>query len=176
MEPGSETSWRIRSAEDGDLAAILDLAGQALSTTTIEATSWIAQWWDSDAVGAFVADRDGRFAGFFMLGFLLGRDSSHLVGELLAIAVHPRAQRRGAGRRLIEHAARIVAEAEVDVAQRSLQLNVAQHNVAGLALFEASGFVPVEGVAAPYPDGSSSLRMSRLLPSTVSALEGSLAR
>ncbi len=83
-------------------------------------------------------------------GFLLGRI---LAGEaeVLTLAVHPDARRRGIGRDLL---ARFLARAAAGGAARAF-LEVAEDNPGALALYAAAGFAAVgrrRGYAAPGVD------------------------
>ncbi|MEO6340151.1 MAG: ribosomal protein S18-alanine N-acetyltransferase [Caulobacteraceae bacterium] len=58
--------------------------------------------------------------------------------EILTVAVRPEARRGGVGRRLVEAAAEIAAEAGAE----TLWLEVGVDNAAALALYAAAGFEP----------------------------------
>jgi ribosomal-protein-alanine N-acetyltransferase len=158
-----EPELTLREGEARDRAFVLALAGGALATTSAPARSWVEAWWASAAVGRFVAELDGEAAGFYLLGFMAGEGGRHLVGEILAIAVHPRAQRRGLARAMLEHAALVVATAEHAAVARALDVQVAAGNDAALALYRSAGFVDVAGAGGRYPDGTPALRLRRAI-------------
>lgn len=102
-----------------------------------------------DADGAFqiVASTDGRIPGY--VAFRCAADEA----EMLRVAVHPEARRRGLARRL-------VTEGFEELRRRTVHhcfLEVRPHNVAARALYERLGFEQVGVRKAYYPDGSDGL-------------------
>lgn len=165
MTARSAIPLTVREGEATDRAFVLDLAEQALTTTALPARAWVEGWWASSAVARWVAELDGQPAGFYLLGLMVGEGGRHLVGEVLAIAVHPRAQRRGVARALLEHAAALLAAIEHPARRRSLDLRVAPDNPGARALYLGAGFVEVADAGARYPDGTPAQRLRRELGS-----------
>lgn len=89
-----------------------------------------------------VAEADGEVVGFAVYWAVAGEL------ELLNVAVHPTARRRGIGRRLVEH---LAGEARRLGGTRIL-LEVRRGNAGARALYEALGFVE-SGVRKGYYDG-----------------------
>ena len=88
-----------------------------------------------------VAEADGVAVGFAVYWVVVGEL------ELLNVAVHPAARRRGVGRRLMDH---LAAEARGLGATRIL-LEVRRSNAAARSLYRSLGFVE-SGVRAGYYD------------------------
>jgi ribosomal-protein-alanine N-acetyltransferase len=82
--------------------------------------------------------------------------------DLLAIAVTAAWQRRGVGRRLLEHVEKQARE-RVTVHPRWLILAVAEDNRRARHLFERAGFTVVAGEPGTYPRGQRSIRMRKRL-------------
>lgn len=98
---------------------------------------------------AFAALDETQWRGFILLQ---GPDAPHGDGptemEILTLAVHPAARRRGIGKALITHAA-------AELSAGKIMLEVASDNEAALALYAACGF-RTEGRRHAYykrPDG-----------------------
>ena len=79
--------------------------------------------------------------------------------EILTLAVHPSAQRRGIGRDLLDRA---LAEAAGRGAA-AMFLEVAESNAAARALYAAAGFAPVGRRQGYYVSGADALVFRRLL-------------
>ncbi len=96
--------------------------------------------WDATALRDLLASPlvFAQQAGSPPLGFILARAVAD-EAEVLTLAVAPAGRRRGAGRALVEAAAE---EARIRGAH-TLTLEVAQDNVAALALYAATGFEEV---------------------------------
>ncbi len=131
-------------------------------------------WLDGAGVWGFVALESGVPAGFTLLsltrlpeaaGFLIPQrprqDVLPLALDLMAIAVQPKNQRTGVGRRLLESA---IQEAErlltKEVWVLAVSLLVGEENQPARRLFEELGFQPLPGRES-YPRGQPALRMVR---------------
>lgn len=82
--------------------------------------------------------------------------------DLVAIAVTPLLQRRGVGRRLLEHVEERARAAASDRPCR-LTLTVAEDNLPARLLFERAGFSIVADEPGRYQGGQSSIRMHKTL-------------
>lgn len=124
----------------------------------------IPEWLVHDGVLTFVAEEDGKPAGFTMIGFYrIDEEELSYAADLLAIAVAPSAQARGIGRRLLEHAIATARAARKRLPVRELRLSVADTNARARKLFVAAGFVEVPGEHGRYDGGQRALHMSRAL-------------
>lgn len=92
--------------------------------------------WGADEIAALL-DGPGGFALIAEVddGFILCRAIGG-EAEILTLAVAPAMRRNGIGRMLVEAAAAIAAEQDAEV----LFLEVAEDNVAAIALYQSSGF------------------------------------
>jgi ribosomal protein S18 acetylase RimI-like enzyme len=88
-----------------------------------------------------VAEIDGVVAGYAILGRALTLPARGHVLELRGLAVDPRRQRSGAGRRLVEAS----VEQARERGARKLALRVLGTNIRARKLYESCGFI-VEGV------------------------------
>jgi len=93
-------------------------------------------------------------------GFVLARAIAG-EAEILTIAVHPEARRRGVGRRLLAAA----AEGALLRDAGELFLEVSHSNDAARALYLSAGFIQVGLRVRYYPDGSDALVMRRAITS-----------
>lgn len=84
--------------------------------------------------------------------------------ELLEIAVHPGARRRGVGRRLMDHLLDALARRGV----RDVHLEVRDGNTAARALYAATGFHPVGRRPRYYADGEDAVTYHRSMGDTTS--------
>ncbi|MGH9381578.1 MAG: ribosomal protein S18-alanine N-acetyltransferase [Thermoanaerobaculia bacterium] len=101
-----------------------------------------------------VVEEAGEIAGAIAVRRLPNR------GEVLNLAVHPWARRRGRGRRLLlEACKRLEREGETRVG-----LEVRPDNSAALALYERSGFRAIGRRPRYYQDGSDALVLEAPLP------------
>lgn len=117
-----------------------------------------AERWGADAIalmlempGTFVVHQPGQ-------GFVLARVAAE-EAEILTLAVHPDARRRG-------HGATLLAGAMAGAAARgatAMFLEVAEGNAAARALYAAAGFAEVGRRRRYYPDGGDALVLKRSL-------------
>jgi ribosomal-protein-alanine N-acetyltransferase len=103
---------------------------------------------------AYVAERDGRDAGYVMARALWGE------AEILSIAVAEAARGRGVGAALLGHA--LAAAAAAGACDVHLEVSVA--NAAARALYARAGFVESGRRRRYYADGSDALTLRRTLP------------
>lgn len=108
-------------------------ADTAARLAALHAAAFAAPW-DAAALAALL-DQDGVFVLEAPDGFILMRVVAD-EAEILTLAVHPDARRRGLGARLVREGG-IAAAAR---GARRLFLEVAEGNVAALALYARAGF------------------------------------
>ena len=104
-------------------------------------------WLVHDGVLTHIAEEDGVTVGYTMLGFYSagpGRPNEY-VADLLAIAVSPRAQGRGVGKKLLQHAIEHVRDSQKRLPVRQIKLSVADNNGRARRMFAQSGLVLVPG-------------------------------
>jgi ribosomal protein S18 acetylase RimI-like enzyme len=104
-----------------------------------EAAGWV------DLYPSLVAERDGVIVGFALYRLVAGE------GELLNLAVDPKARRGGVGSALLTH---MMGLAEL------WHLEVRESNAAAIALYQAAGFSQVGRRAEYYSDGEAALLFS----------------
>jgi GNAT superfamily N-acetyltransferase len=93
---------------------------------------------DEQGIAHAVAELDGRVMGYIAFGASRDHDATSRVGEIWALYVHPRAWRRGLGRRLVRHALRELGDAAFRVAT----LWTLAESPSARAFYEACGFSP----------------------------------
>lgn len=117
-----------------------------------------AERWGAEAIGLMLA-MPGAFAIHHPgQGFVLARVAAE-EAEILTLAVHPAARRRG-------HGAALLAAAMAGAAARgagAMFLEVAEANAAARALYAAAGFAEVGRRRRYYPDGGDALVLRRAL-------------
>jgi len=96
-------------------------------------------------------------AGFVMMGPVDENGRLPCTVEILAIAVEPRFQGMGVGRRLLSEA---LKKARIGGA-RSVVVHTAEENLAALKLFESFGLVPLGLKESFYPEGQNAYLMIR---------------
>jgi ribosomal protein S18 acetylase RimI-like enzyme len=122
-------------------------------------------WLLHDGVLTHIAEEAGVAVGYTMLGFYpVGTaGSSGLVADLLAIAVSPRAQGRGVGKRLLQHAIEHVRDAQRRLPVREIKLSVADSNSRARKMFAQFGFALVPGEHGYYDGGQVALHMAKIV-------------
>jgi ribosomal protein S18 acetylase RimI-like enzyme len=122
-------------------------------------------WLMHDGVLTHIADEAGVAVGYTMLGFYPvsggAIPSTGLIADLLAVAVSPRCQGRGVGKRLLAHAIEHVRDAQKRLPVYEIKLSVAESNVRARRMFEQFGFTLVAGEHGYYDGGQVALHMSR---------------
>jgi ribosomal protein S18 acetylase RimI-like enzyme len=101
--------------------------------------------WRDDDLEEELADLDTALSagGVFLsddVGLAVARVTGSRVGELELLYVRPEARGRGVGAELVRHAARWLADQDVEV----VELTVLASNRAALSAYERLGFTPVE--------------------------------
>jgi ribosomal protein S18 acetylase RimI-like enzyme len=117
-------------------------------------------WLLHDGVITHIAEEGGTPVGYTMLGFY-PMGTSGLVADLLAIAVSPRAQGRGIGKRLLQHIIDHVRDSQKRLPVREIKLSVADNNARARRMFAEFGFALVPGEHGYYDGGQVALHMSR---------------
>lgn len=145
----TESDLSIRPAREADLPELV-----ALERAAFEHDPWTEAMLRGElgADGAFqlvapAEGSNGRLAGYAT--FRLVADEA----ELLRIAVHPRARRRGLARKLLESGLEELERRSV----RRCFLEVRCHNLPARALYAGLGFEQVGVRKGYYPDGSDGL-------------------
>ena len=129
----------IRPAHPGDLDAIGEILGRSV-------------WTPGDFLkgACHVAVDIGCVAGF-----LSSRETAPGEREILFIAVHPDARRRGIGRRLLQH--------ELETSRGAWYLEVRASNHSAVRLYESAGFKSIGLRENYYTDPSESAIVMRFL-------------
>jgi ribosomal protein S18 acetylase RimI-like enzyme len=120
-------------------------------------------WLLHEGVLTHIAEEAGVSVGYTMLGFypVGSGNSAGLVADLLAIAVSPRAQGRGVGKKLLQHALEHVRDAQKRLPVREIKLSVADSNARARRMFAQFGFALVPGEHGYYDGGQVALHMAR---------------
>lgn len=159
----------LRDARDGDVPAVVDLVQLAYRGEggwTTEAHLVDGHRTDADEVRGMLADAAVRLLVAESDGELLGCCYSHrepadpkgvVRSELGLFAVHPAAQSRGLGRRLLEAQAEVLRETGVDV----LMIRVLQSRPELHAWYVRHGFTPV-GRSVPFAGNPEWLKVDGL--------------
>jgi ribosomal-protein-alanine N-acetyltransferase len=112
------------------------------------------QAWGADAFATLLGQPGVTALAAADHGLLLLRTVAE-EAEILTLAVHPSARRRGVGRALVQAAIRTAGPAA------ALFLEVAEHNRPARLLYAGAGFRPVGRRRAYYADGSDALVLRR---------------
>lgn len=99
--------------------------------------------------------------GFILLGFYEPNNERGCVADLLAIAVSPEHQRRGIGRRLLDHAIDVAQIIGAKNGASEIRLTVAEPNRGGRRLFASAGFTVLDADHGLYDGGQRAIRMRR---------------
>lgn len=115
----------------------------------------IPEWFETDMVWTLVALYKGVRVGFAMLGPARFSDMGSYMAELLAIAVDPPWQGRGAGSALL----RKILELAGKIGVGEVWLHTAKQNAQARRLFEKFGFVIIEEKPGFYTGGQDAVAM-----------------
>jgi GNAT superfamily N-acetyltransferase len=153
---------RIRRGTAGDSGFVREVAVQVFHHLG-DYGRILPTWLLHEGVLTHVAEEGGVAVGVTMLGFypIGSGSSSGLVADLLAIAVSPRAQGRGVGKKLLQHAIEHVRDAQKRLSVREIKLSVADDNGRARRLFVQFGFALVPGEHGYYDGGQVALHMTR---------------
>ena len=147
----------IRRATPLDLSWIVEVGARAFADLG-DYRDILPAWLAQENVSAWVADDDGERRGFTVVGFFSDVTDGN-VADLLALAVEPAWQKRGLGRRLLDHAVSMASATAQAGRLRELRLCVADDNLVGQRLYRTSGFQRVIGEFGAYPGGQRAVRM-----------------
>ena len=168
----------IRRAELADHPWIVATGAEAYADLG-DYTRILPSWLEQPGVLAWIDhDISNRGRGFATLGFYLEQpeplppghvpqtmQSSHVVADLLALAVLPAHQRKGIGTKLLHHVIEVAERVAPSSKINSLRLTVAETNTSAQRLYARNGFRVVDG-SATYDRGQRALRMVRALGPT----------
>ena len=120
----------------------------------------VPAWLSHPGVTAFVAEIEGCFAGFMMIGLVpvLG-GGWRMDAEVLAVAVEPSQRRSGVGARLMEDALAWVRVRAAELPITQVALSTAVDNQAAQALFLRWGFRYAGRRRGYYSSGHDAWRM-----------------
>ena len=155
---------RIRRANSADSSFVREVAIDVFQHLG-DYGRILPTWLLHDGVLTHIAEEAGVAVGYTMLGFYpIGTaGSSGLVADLLAIAVSPRAQGRGVGKKLLQHAIEHVRDAQRRLPVREIKLSVADNNTRARKMFSELGFIIVPGEHGYYDGGQVALHMARVV-------------
>lgn len=119
---------RIRPLSEQDLSAI-----EAIQALSPETPRWPAESYRNTR--CLVAAGEHPENSGEVLGFAAGRQTAPAEAEILNLAVHPSARRRGVARALLR--------ALLETLDGEVFLEVRASNLAAIALYESLGFSPV---------------------------------
>jgi ribosomal protein S18 acetylase RimI-like enzyme len=146
---------RVRTAERGDLDALMELEHRVFATDRLSRRS-LRHFLQSPTAAVIVAaEDDGRLAG---TAIALFRPRS-LVARLYSIAVAPHMGGRGVAQMLLAAAER----AARDRGCSAMRLEVHETNHAAVARYRKSGYREFGRHAAYYEDGGDALRFDKSL-------------
>jgi ribosomal protein S18 acetylase RimI-like enzyme len=149
----------IRRGGSADLAFVRALADDVLAQFG-DYGSVLPSWLLREGVITHVAIAHDTPIGITMLAYYPA-DAGGYLADLLAIAVSPRAQRRGVGAQLLEHALDYAAQAKRHFAIEGIRLSVADTNARARRLFERFGFEVATDGHGYYDRGQRALHMRR---------------
>jgi len=139
----------IRLAIDGDLGFIRELSSEAFSIFG-DYSEVIDLWFSNPEVITVVYVHNGQNP----LGFGL---VSVITGEILAIAVAPKYQRKGIGSALLNYIEFLAAQRDLSM----LLLHTAEENEEAQLFFQGAGFQVIRTHKGYYPKGQTALIMSK---------------
>jgi len=152
----------IRRATPGDHAWITQLAADVYIDLG-DYGQIIPSWLLHPGVLAYLDEGPDDQRGFILLGFYEPSREDCCVADLLAIAVSPREQRRGIGRRLLRYAIDLAELIGAKNSVTEIRLTVAETNRAGRRLFGSAGFSILDADHGLYDGGQRAIRMTRPL-------------
>ena len=115
---------------------------------------YVEEWFHHETVSTLVAEIEGRPAGFVMVALRPG------ACDLVALAVTPELQSRGAGKALLGKAVALARESNLGI--REMHLQVAEGNARAQRMFAKHGF-RVRAETGIYPAGQRALFMEKAL-------------
>jgi ribosomal protein S18 acetylase RimI-like enzyme len=127
-------------------------------------------WLNQPGVLGWVAqDVEDARLGFALLGFYLETQGQAQVpvADLLALAVEPAQQRRGAGSLLLAHVIAVASRLGPANQIHELRLTVAFENLVGRNLYLKHGFHRADAFPGWYSGGQSAVRMVLPLPAGI---------
>jgi ribosomal protein S18 acetylase RimI-like enzyme len=151
-------STRVRNAEPGDIAALVDLEHRVFATDRLSRRS-LQRFLRSNTAQVIVADEGGRLAAAAVVLF---RPRS-TVARLYSIAVTPQMTGRGIGPRLLEAA----EDAALARNCGSMRLEVHETNHAAISRYRKSGYREFGRHPNYYDDGGDALRFEKNLAGRV---------
>jgi ribosomal protein S18 acetylase RimI-like enzyme len=159
----------IRLATPSDHPRITDLAAEVYQDLG-DYGSILPSWFLHPGVEVYVDSAGEKGAetslrSFVLLGYFepLSDSNKELLVDLLAIAVVPRCQRQGIGRRLLVETIGIATKAAQGFARADLRLTVSETNPVAQKLFSSEGFEILDPHHGTYDRGQRAIRMSRRL-------------
>jgi ribosomal protein S18 acetylase RimI-like enzyme len=115
---------------------------------------YVEEWFQHETVKTLVAEIEGRPAGFVMIALRSG------AADLIALAVAPELQSRGAGKALLGRAISLARDSDLGI--REIHLQVADGNARAQRVFAKHGF-RVRAETGVYPAGQRALFMVKAL-------------
>lgn len=157
----------IRRSVTGDQDWIRRLAAEVYADLG-DYGAILPSWLGHPGVLAYVdsCNNTGVRRGFVLLGFYEPRDDRPGIGaayvaDLLAIAVEPRFQGQGIGKRLLTYAIHIAELAARSNRVSEIRLTVADGNRVGKRLYLKTGFEILDEDHGAYDGGQRAIRMVR---------------
>jgi ribosomal-protein-alanine acetyltransferase len=145
---------RIRTAEERDIDALVELEYRAFNTDRLSRRS-LRRFLKAPSADLLVAEADGRVAG---TAILLFRPRSK-AARLYSIAVAPHMSGRGIAPQLLQ----AVEEFATERGCSSIRLEVHQTNHAAIARYHKSGYREFGRRRRYYDDGGDALRFEKSL-------------
>ncbi|UCD70870.1 MAG: GNAT family N-acetyltransferase [Syntrophobacterales bacterium] len=147
----------FRKANPRDLPFIIKLSDKVFSAYG-PYDEIIARWASLPQIITVVVEEKSQLRGFAMIN-PIPRAQNEAKGELLAIAVSTRYQRRGIGERLLEYMEGLTQDLGIE----EIVIHTAITNEAAHQFFAKNGFVKRGLVDRYYPMGQKALEMSKTL-------------
>ncbi len=147
------TTFDIRRGVAGDLDRLVDIEQAAFETDLLSRRSFAGALTSRPSC-LFVAERNGRVAGYALANFRINSRAC----RLFSLACDPLAP-KGCGRGLL-------AAVEQEALRRgcaSIRLEVRETNARAMGLYETAGFRRIGRYEAYYEDGAPALRFEKAL-------------